>query len=139
MNYPDWHAGAACLGHPNPDLWFPRPGRCNDAALALAVYSTCPVIEQCRQWADTHDPAHGIWGGVTAGQRRQERGNNAYHRPDRWVAAALEQHGTPSAYKRHLRRGEAACWSCRNAENAYTAKRKHQAAAPPAGTQHAHD
>lgn len=136
---PEWRSEAACLGHPNPDLWFPGPGRHGDAAKAVAVCRGCPVIVQCRQWAQRHDPAHGIWGGVTAGERRQFRGHNAYHRPDRWVALALEQHGTEAAYARHRRRGETPCRACRNAKNARTEVRKRKAAAPAAGTQHAHD
>lgn len=55
----------ARYGH-DPELWFStRPSK---TKTALAVCRTCPVIGECREWADGHSringyPLQGIWGG----------------------------------------------------------------------------
>lgn len=81
----DWRANGACRDHP-PRWWFPdseastrgRPRRHDpatidpDAARALAICATCPVLLDCRSWALAHE-ANGIWGGLTAGDRARER------------------------------------------------------------------
>lgn len=61
----NWIHQAACRGH-DPELWFStRPSK---TKTALAVCRPCPVIGECREWADGHSringyPLQGIWGG----------------------------------------------------------------------------
>ncbi|MDU5899749.1 MAG: WhiB family transcriptional regulator, partial [Bifidobacterium sp.] len=45
---------------------------------ALAVCRTCPVIGECREWADGHSringyPLQGIWGGRQYGVMSRQR------------------------------------------------------------------
>lgn len=81
----DWRAQGACRHHP-PRWWFPdtedqprgRPRRHEpkhidpDAAQALTICATCPVLLDCRTWAIAHE-RDGIWGGLTSGDRARER------------------------------------------------------------------
>ena len=59
MNTPDWHADAACKGHPTK-WWFPDVGQTADRAIAIC--NECPVIDHCRR--EHHDEAFGVWAGV---------------------------------------------------------------------------
>lgn len=52
----NWIHQAACRGH-DPELWFStRPSK---TKTALAVCRTCPVIGECREWADGHSRING--------------------------------------------------------------------------------
>ena len=42
------------------------------AANAKAICATCPVIEQCREYALRAQEPYGIWGGMTEEERREE-------------------------------------------------------------------
>lgn len=64
--YPmDWRHQAACRDH-DPELWFSvKP---YEQAAALAICRSCPVIGECRRFADEHNridgyQLQGIWGG----------------------------------------------------------------------------
>jgi WhiB family transcriptional regulator, redox-sensing transcriptional regulator len=65
-----WQDRAACAGL-DPDLWFPEPG--GDTATAKAICAGCPVRWQCYDYAQTRPEKHGIWGGFSARERRDER------------------------------------------------------------------
>lgn len=64
--YPmDWRHQAACRDH-DPELWF--SGKPYEQAAALAICRSCPVIGECRRFADEHNRINGyqlqgIWGG----------------------------------------------------------------------------
>lgn len=66
-----WRTRAACrdvdpeLFHPLSELDLPRI----DAA--KAVCGRCPVADRCLTWAVDTGQAHGVWGGLTAEQRRR--------------------------------------------------------------------
>ncbi len=62
-------AGGKCVGA-DPDLFF--PDTMAQARQAIALCNSCPLIEQCLQWALVHED-HGIWGGKTARQRARMR------------------------------------------------------------------
>lgn len=47
---PDWFADAACLGHPEPGLWFPE-GRGASPQAAQAVCEGCATREPCAAYA----------------------------------------------------------------------------------------
>lgn len=74
----DWQARAACRDA-DPDLFFPETGGPdNGTNEALAICATCPVIAQCRAYADRVEARygqspHGVWGGSTADERRLAR------------------------------------------------------------------
>lgn len=62
-----WTDAAACKGAP-PNWFFPvaighRPVPVTKAFLGLSVCSDCPVIDQCFEYARTHNERDGIWGG----------------------------------------------------------------------------
>ncbi|GGJ61399.1 WhiB family transcriptional regulator [Streptomyces brasiliensis] len=73
----DWRELANCRGM-DPDLFFPVGNSSSVAALvqideAKAVCSSCPVAQQCLDWAMHVDPVEGIWGGTTEAERRAKR------------------------------------------------------------------
>lgn len=54
----------------DPDLWFPTPGRTDEAKLAKSVCrDLCPAREECLVWALTAGEKEGIWGGVSSPAR----------------------------------------------------------------------
>lgn len=74
----DWQVNAACRGAGvdlffNPDSERGKSKRMREAA-AKAVCVTCPVIEQCLSWAMTVGEPYGVWGGMTADERQELRG-----------------------------------------------------------------
>lgn len=65
----DWPEQGACR-EVDPDLWFPEQGdrAANHAAKEICAW--CPVMTECRQWAlDSREP-YGVWGGMSARERR---------------------------------------------------------------------
>lgn len=113
-----WRHLAACRGH-NPDYWFPQQSRTATtitpaAQKAITICKTCPVQQQCATWATNKPETHGIWGGLTAEQRRGIR--------RRRITQII--HGTKSGYEQHLRWGEPACPDCKRAHADYTAARR---------------
>ena len=86
----DWRLDAACLGHPNPEVFFPERG--DHAALreAKAVCEDCLVREDCLDFALEHRERLGVWGGMAGkelqraakargqtGQRRWQSGRSS--------------------------------------------------------------
>ncbi|MFJ5680261.1 WhiB family transcriptional regulator [Streptomyces sp. NPDC093097] len=69
----DWLHRAACRDE-DPDLFFPA-GDTGPAVLqireAQAVCARCPVVRQCLDWALVTRQTHGVWGGLSEGQRRE--------------------------------------------------------------------
>lgn len=70
----DWAGYANCLGL-DPDMFFPQPYE--DPAPAKAVCQGCVVREECLLAALARRELDGIWGGLTATERR------GGHRPRR--------------------------------------------------------
>lgn len=69
-----WQARGACRGLQTAMFFHPDyergPARERRESQAKAVCSTCPVLQQCRQHAlQVHEP-YGIWGGLSADERR---------------------------------------------------------------------
>jgi hypothetical protein len=57
------------------DLWFPEKQKGNPRGLRLAkeLCSICIHRLECAEWGITYE-RHGIWGGLTAAERKKIRG-----------------------------------------------------------------
>jgi WhiB family transcriptional regulator, redox-sensing transcriptional regulator len=67
----DWRSAAACLPA-DSELFFPLSDSgmsVEQAARAKAICAGCPVRGDCLAFAVRTGQAHGIWGGMTAGER----------------------------------------------------------------------
>jgi WhiB family redox-sensing transcriptional regulator len=68
---PTWADEAVCATV-DPDLWFPEKGGNNVAARAIC--RTCPVVNECLEYALTQEfNPDGIWGGTSTQDRRRIR------------------------------------------------------------------
>jgi WhiB family redox-sensing transcriptional regulator len=71
----DWRSRAACRG-PATELFFAptvaerKEDRKQREAKAKAICGQCPVRGDCLDYALGLREAHGIWGGLTEGERR---------------------------------------------------------------------
>lgn len=65
---PLWIPDVAVPCQSDPDAWFPESGR---AATAVKFCRGCPVRVDCAAAALAQDERHGIWGGLTARQRKR--------------------------------------------------------------------
>ena len=114
---PEWHLDAACRDHPEPDLWHSDatgvPGQRIDAR-AKAICRTCPVQLTCL--AENFNQPHGVWGGMTADERRRLRRESG---PTRVEIA----HGSQRGYVRCQKLDAGPCEACRDAHNAYNRSR----------------
>jgi WhiB family redox-sensing transcriptional regulator len=52
----------------DPELWFPQKG--DNSLQARRICQTCPVREQCLDWALRHNEI-GVWGGTSEIARRR--------------------------------------------------------------------
>ena len=70
-----WQDRAACRG-PNHRIFFPpsqlerRSEKRMREKRAKEICAGCPVLQDCRHYAITIREQHGIWGGLTEGERR---------------------------------------------------------------------
>ena len=74
----DWRMRAACL-QSKPDLFFPVGG--TDQALsqidrAKRVCADCPVRTNCLLWANRANVSDGVWGGLSAEERKSLKRRN---------------------------------------------------------------
>ncbi|MEJ3652044.1 WhiB family transcriptional regulator [Actinomycetes bacterium KLBMP 9759] len=94
-----WQHGALCR-EVDAETFFPTAesgrARARQEHAARAVCMACPVLEQCREWALT-SLADGIAGGMTAEERRTERGRRARAERQARAARPNEQVGEMSA------------------------------------------
>lgn len=60
MNRQPWMDDAECLNH-DPEIWFPE--RRNQSDTAIKICRTCPVLNDCANWAKTNPYAtkYGVW------------------------------------------------------------------------------
>ena len=65
---PAWHQHGACRGA-DPNLFFPERGE--SVKEAKAVCARCPVRAECLEYALENHEVVGIWGGLSARERRQ--------------------------------------------------------------------
>lgn len=72
-----WEARAACKNQ-KTNIWYPRRGK--DPRPAKKICASCPVRRDCLSYALKYRENVGIWGGLTARERRR-----LIHSPDsRW-------------------------------------------------------
>lgn len=113
---PDLTRGA-CVGHPEPDLWF--SDRRADKARARLICRTCPVQRECGTAAvaagEFSAIRAGIDGDVLGRVAAQSRQATAPKAPPTIHATC----GKPSGVRTHRRAGESSCDRCRTAEAAY--------------------
>lgn len=70
-----WQSGAACRG-PESVMFFPPPypERKEEREMrerrAKAICQSCPVVEECLDYALSIREPHGIWGGLNEAERR---------------------------------------------------------------------
>lgn len=71
----EWQGRASCRG-PNHAIFFPpsrlerRTDKRRREARAKEICQECPVMEQCLSYAISIREQHGIWGGLTARERK---------------------------------------------------------------------
>lgn len=71
-----WQAKASCRG-PHAVVFFPpsRPERKDERGAreraAKEICRSCPVLENCLEYAIRIREAHGIWGGLNETERKQ--------------------------------------------------------------------
>lgn len=70
-----WVRDAVCA-QTDPEAFFPEMGGSTREAKAICV--TCPVIDECLEYALVHDERFGVWGGASPPERRRlKRGGAA--------------------------------------------------------------
>lgn len=118
----DWMIKGECRNH-DPEDWFAK--RQNRTAIARArtrCWQLCPVRETCLHYALKYQQEVGMWGGLTALERRKLdprivtlilRGEKPVELPN---ASRWEFCGTEKGAARHRRAGERVCRSCLAAE-----------------------
>lgn len=67
---PTWHEGAICA-QTDPEAFYPEAGGVNHEAKRICA--TCPVLNDCREWAIESCEPWGVWGGLSERERREER------------------------------------------------------------------
>lgn len=67
---PPWLTGAVCAST-DPALFMPEKGA--SPLAAKAICATCPVTRACLSYAVTEGILHGVWGGLTASERRTQK------------------------------------------------------------------
>ncbi|WP_432041460.1 WhiB family transcriptional regulator [Streptomyces cadmiisoli] len=124
----EWELKAACRSY-NPEIWFSK----GTWVQAKGICIGCPVREACleatldRESLTPDSLRSGIFAGLTGAQRAELAAARAPEPPvvepkpvpkKRTGGRQLAPCGTPSAYERHLRKGEPIDQPCRDAHNA---------------------
>lgn len=65
---PDWWWDGLCA-ETDPEAFYPEKGGTTEPAKRICA--RCPVIAQCLDHALATDEPHGIWGGMSARERRR--------------------------------------------------------------------
>ena len=70
LDTPSWYSDAECQKH-DQDLFFPERG--SSTVKAKAICNSCPVINECLEFAVERKERFGIWGGKSERERRAIR------------------------------------------------------------------
>lgn len=121
-SHPDRH----CRGL-DPNIFIVERGDHKSLEAVRAICDGCPVKTECAEFAIDDASVIGVWGGLSAKERRNIRRQRAAingprrpgPKPGGWASC-----GTNSGYNRHRREGTVICQQCRLAHNAYYAEAK---------------
>lgn len=69
----EWAERAACVGL-DPEVFFPEAGE--DQSFAMSVCADCQVRAECLAHAVANDETQGIWGGLSARERKRRAGRH---------------------------------------------------------------
>jgi WhiB family transcriptional regulator, redox-sensing transcriptional regulator len=112
----DWWALAACKGQ-DTELFFPYKETSGQAARAKAFCAGCEVTTQCLDFAMDTEASDGIFGGLTAIERKLLRSGE--YAPDYGAIGHRDSPGTTAGYYREKTAGLRPCLLCVAAFNAY--------------------
>ena len=87
-----WRSRAACLGSDNA-VFFPGKGRHDLADQAAAACESCPVWQECLDFAVDNRIVDGVWGGLTYKARQRYKKN----RDRRALHGEVGEMGRPNA------------------------------------------
>lgn len=121
---PAWMDHGACKGK-NQAIFFPQRQRGERAArtttvdeIAKDICSSCPVIDECLNWALTRPEMTGTWGGMTDIERRVILGCDI----DGRRKAGSPTCGTNRGYNKHRQQHHEPCEPCLQAQRDYMAE-----------------
>jgi WhiB family transcriptional regulator, redox-sensing transcriptional regulator len=63
-----WRDAAVCTST-DPELFYPGHGRLDETRAAKRICQSCTVRVQCLEFALASGDEHGIWGGMSPGER----------------------------------------------------------------------
>lgn len=86
---PLWQKSAACRGM-DPDIFYPERGASTKEA--KSVCATCPVRQQCLDYALMNGEKFGIWGGMSERERRAIRRERQAKDPE-WRKKLKDMYG----------------------------------------------
>lgn len=69
-----WQSEALC-SQTDPDAFFPEQG--SSGGDAKSICASCPVRQECLEYALENDERFGIWGGLSELERRRLRKRSA--------------------------------------------------------------
>ena len=115
-----WQDSAACIGA-DTAIFFPESG--DPVGSAKALCRACPVREQCLADALERGEVHGVWGGLSAKERRKYRRQHGLLRKPGGQPQPIN-HGTNGGYHTHHRRGQQPCDACSQAHIRYQRARR---------------
>ena len=115
-----WQDSAACIGA-DTAIFFPESG--DPVGPAKALCRACPVREQCLADALERGEVHGVWGGLSAKERRKYRRQHGLLRKPGGQPQPIN-HGTNGGYHAHRRRGQQPCDACSRAHIRYVRARR---------------
>lgn len=116
-----WRDRGACKGQ--TDVMFPEDGQ--SAAPAKAICATCPVTAECLAFAMDEREDYGVWGGLSARDRRMlRRGERTSATEDELTDGYRPTCGTLHGRAVHRHHGERTCDRCREAHRIDVAHRR---------------
>ncbi len=119
---PAWHKDAACRGM-GPELFFPERGHSTEEAKKICA--TCPVVDECWEYASENRERFGIWGG-SADRSRRRKGTRVWYKPRKCVVCGV-------VFEPHARNavtcGAGVCQETRRRQKSRESTRRSRAAA----------
>ena len=110
----EWIDDALCAETGDADRFFPAKGQSVEPA--KNVCRLCAARADCAEYALTSPTwLFGVWGGLSENDRRQFRQERGMAVRVRAADGSDTKCGTEAGAKRHYRRGEPPCFSCRRA------------------------